>query len=308
MVYDTVIVGGGPAGLAAALALGRARKRVLLCDAGPPRNKAAEHVYNFLTRDATPPAELRRLGREQLKTYPNVEVQDAHVASITGDKGAFQVELGAGSVESRRVLLCTGMRDQMLPIEGFKELWGRSIFQCPYCHGWETQDRKWGYLVHPKSASHLLPFALQARGWTSDLTVFTAGAFEVDPESRDRLSRAGISICTAPIARLVDDAGHLSAVELADGRAVPCHVIYTHPPQSQVELVRALDVDLDDNALVTTTMMGETSTRGIYAAGDLCTQGQAAIMGAAAGTRTAAAINVDLAMEFGSDDPRDSGG
>src|SRR5262245_55977893 len=147
MRYDVVIVGGGPSGLSAALALGRARKRVLLCDSGPRRNAAAGHIHNFVTRDGTPPDEFRQIGRQQLAGYPSVEVRDARVESISGTRGAFRVDLTSGVAEARRVLLCVGMVDEMLPLDGFRELWGRAIFQCPYCHGWEVQDRRWGYLA-----------------------------------------------------------------------------------------------------------------------------------------------------------------
>src|SRR5688572_18883556 len=124
MAIDVVIVGGGPAGLSAALALGRARKRVLLCDSGARRNATAEHIHNFVTRDGTPPDEFRRVGRQELATYPNVETRDVRVESVSGSRGAFRVDLASGSVETRRILLCTGMIDEMLPIEGFRELWG----------------------------------------------------------------------------------------------------------------------------------------------------------------------------------------
>lgn len=202
MTHDVVIVGGGPGGLSAALTLGRARKRVLLCDSGPRRNAAAVHIQNFVTRDGTPPQEFRNIGRRELVTYPSVEVRDAHIEAIAGSRGAFQVNLGTETVQARRILLCTGMIDEMLPIEGFRELWGSAIFQCPYCHGWEIRDRRWGYLGRAEEAGHLLPFALMIRGWTRDVSVFTGGTFELPGESRDSLAAAGIRIETAPIARL----------------------------------------------------------------------------------------------------------
>jgi thioredoxin reductase len=299
--YDVVIVGGGPAGLSAALALGRARKRVLLCDSGPRRNAAAEHIHNFVTRDGTPPAEFRHIGRQQLATYPNVEAQDVRVESITGTRGAFRVALTSEAVEARRILLCTGMIDEMLPIDGFRELWGRAIFQCPYCHGWEVQDRRWGYLVRAADSSHLLPFALQARGWTRDLVVFTSGAFDVPQEARARLHAAGIRLETAPVARLVAREHRLEAVELSNGTTVPCEVLFAHPPQRQVELVRSLGVALDDDGFIQVdAMKRETSVAGIYAAGDLTTRMQAAVVAAAAGALAAAMLNVELMMELAS--------
>ena len=299
MLYDIVIVGGGPAGLSAALALGRARKRVLLCDAGPRRNAAARRVHNFVTRDGTPPDEFRRIAREQLAHYPNVEVRDVRVESISGDRGAFEVALSDRRVEARRVLLCTGMIDTIPPLEGFRELWGHAIFQCPYCHGWEVQDGRWGYLALGAEAQHVALFAMQLRGWTRELVVFTNGTLELGEDARDRLHAAGVRLETAPVARLVRSGERLEAVELADGTAVPRDALFAHPPQRQVALIEAMGLALDDGGMVRVDpMTRETSIPGIYAAGDLTTRAQAAILGAAAGMEAAARINAELTMEL----------
>jgi len=295
--FDVVIIGGGPAGLSAALALGRARKRVLVCDAGPRRNALAEQIHNFVTRDGTPPADFRRIGREDLARYQNVQVRELHVESIGGERGTFRVVSPTETMDARRVLLCTGMVDEMLPIPGFRELWGHSIFQCPYCHGWESQDRRWGYLALAAEPSHLLPFALQARGWSGDLVVFTGGGRELPGEAKTRLDAAGIRLETAPIARLVARGNRLEAIELSSGRLVPCDVLFSHPPQRQVGLVQKLGLALDGDGFVRIDpMTRETSVPGIYAAGDLTTRMQAAILAAAAGTHAAAIVNVDLSM------------
>ena len=299
MLYDIVIVGGGPGGLSAALALGRARKRVLLCDSGPRRNAAAVHIHNFVTRDGTPPDEFRRIGRQQLATYPNVEIREVQVESISGARGAFRVRLASETVEARRILLCTGMIDEMLPIDGFRELWGSSIFQCPYCHGWEVQDRRWGYLGRAADSAHFLPFALMARGWTRDLVAFSGGTFEIPPESRDTLGAAGIRLETAPVVRLLAPEHRLEAVELSDGTSVPCEVLFTHPPQQQVELVRKLGLALGDDGYVQVNVTKrESSVPGIYAAGDLTTRMQGAIYAAASAVQAAAMINMELTMEL----------
>jgi thioredoxin reductase len=152
----------------------------------------------------------------------NVEVRDARVDAVTGTKGSFRVAIGTDIAEARRLLLCTGMIDEMLAIDGFSELWGHGIFQCPYCHGWEAQDRAWGYLASAADLSHFLPFALQLRGWTGDVVVFTSGTFEVPDEARVRLQAAGVRLETAPLVRLVVREKRLAAVALSDGTQAKC--------------------------------------------------------------------------------------
>ena len=260
------------------------------------------HIQRRLTKLTISDDRLRfesGLFSKTTRTMELVKVQDVRVESIAGTRGAFRVALTSEVVEARRVLLCTGMIDEMVPLDGFRELWGRSIFQCPYCHGWEAQDRRWGFLALPATASHLLPFALQARGWTRDLVVFTSGAFVVPEDACAQMRAAGIRLETAPVARLVAREGRLEAVALANGTAVPCDVLFAHPPQRQVDLVRALGVALDDDGLVRVDpMKRETSVPGIYASGDLTTRMQAAIMAAASGVQAAAMLNVDLAMDL----------
>lgn len=298
MPFDVVIVGGGPAGLSAALALGRARVSVLLCDGGPRRNAAAERIHNFVTRDGTPPDEFRRIAREQLTAYPSVEARDANVQSITGSKAAFRVAIGADTVEARRILVCAGMVDELPTIEGFRELWGHAVFQCPYCHGWEAKDRAWGYLVRPEQAAHVLPFALRLRSWSHDVTLFTNAEFELPEDERRRLQAAEVGIETLPVARLVARAHRLEALELEGGTRVRCEALFVHPPQRQVELVQTLGLALDDDGYVQVdAMKRETSVPGIFAAGDLTTRMQSAIIAAAAGMHAAAALHVDLVLE-----------
>jgi thioredoxin reductase len=298
MSYDVVIVGGGPAGLSAALALGRARKRVLLCDSGQRRNEAAEEMHNFVTRDGTPPLEFRRLARAELIRYPSVEVRDVRVAGVSGARGAFQVAVASEIVATRRVLLATGMVDEMLPIDGFRELWGHAIVQCPYCHGWEVQDRRWGYLALGDPA-HALPFVLKLRGWTRDVIVFTNGASNLARETFATLESAGIRLETERVVGLVARERRLEAVALADGRRAPCEVLFVHPPQRQVDVVRELGVALDDDGYVRVDpVKRETTVPGVFAAGDLISRQQAAIMAAAAGMQAAAAMNLDLSSEL----------
>jgi thioredoxin reductase len=299
MTYDVAIVGGGPGGLAAALTLGRARKRVLLFDAGERRNAKAERIQNFVTRDGTPPDEFRRIAREQLATYPNVGTRALRVESITGARGAFRVAVGSDAVAARRILLATGMVDELPATPGFRELWGHAIFQCPYCHGWEVQDRRWGYWPRAEPAEKWMGFALKARGWTRDLVVFTAGEIELGGDERRKLEQAGIALESRPVARLIASGERLEAVELEGGGRVACEVLFAHPPQRQVELVQALGLALDDDGCVRIDpATRETSVPGLYAAGDLTTRKQGAINAAAAGAQAAVAINAELGAEL----------
>jgi thioredoxin reductase len=296
MHYDVVIAGSGPAGLSAALALGRARKRVLLCDAGPPRNAAAVHVHNFVTRDGIVPQEFRRIAREQLAAYPGVEVRSAWVESITGERGAFAVRVGSGMVNARRILLCTGMIDEVPPIPGARELWGRSIVQCPYCHGWEVQDRRFAYLGLEPTA---LEFGIFLRGWTSDVVALSNAHYAVPPDLRSRLAESHVSVEERAINRFVGEGDRLLAIEFADGGRLERDVLFLHPRQRQVDLVRELGLTLDAKGFVQVDeTTRETSKAGIYAAGDLTTGAQGAILAAAAGTRAAAMLNHALTLEL----------
>jgi thioredoxin reductase len=295
VVYDVVIVGGGPAGLAGALTLGRARKRVLLCDAGPPRNAAATHVHNFVTRDGTPPAEFRRIARQQLEAYAGVEVLDTRIAEIGGEHGGFNVQLATDSVDARRILLCTGMIDELPDVEGFRPLWGTSIFICPYCHAWEMQDRRFGYLAAGVEA---LDFPLLLRSWTSDVVALTGGGFAVPSEARARLAAAGVGLEERRIARLRANGDALERIEFTDGEPLRRDVLFAHPPQRQVDLVRSLGVALDAKGYVQVDDMRETSRSGIYAGGDLVTPVQSAVLAAASGSLAAAKLNHALTVDL----------
>lgn len=295
-LFDAVILGGGPAGLSAALALGRARRRVLLADAGPRRNAAAARMYNFVTRDGTPPDQFRRAAREELATYASVEVRDVAIEAITGERGAFSVRLADGTVGARRILLAGGMVDVLPELEGLSAFWGGSIFQCPYCHGWEHRDERFGVLA---PTVEMLEMGLLLRAWTGDVVVFTDGKFPVPDDVRARLASGAVRLDERRLVRLTGADGRLEAAHVEDGTAIPLDVLIARPTQTQVPVVEALGLKLNPMGFVEVhEMFRETSRPGIYAAGDLATPMQGAIMAAASGTAAAAMLNHFLTPEL----------
>lgn len=295
MSIDVAIVGGGPAGLSAALVLGRARKRVVLFDAGPPRNAAAEGIHNFVTRDGTPPAEFRRIAREQLRRYETVEVRDVRVDAVVKEGALFRVQTAPETVLARRVLLTLGMLDEMPDLPGFRELWGKSVFQCPYCHAWELRERAFGFLA---PGPEMLEWPIVLKSWTSDLVVFTSGAFAIPDDVRGRLERARIGIEEGRITGLRAHDGELAAVQLEGGAELARAALFARPRQRQAAVVEALGLTLDERGLVSIGPHHETSVPGIFAAGDLTTLAQSAISSASAGTFAGALLNHGLTSEL----------
>ena len=287
-MHDVVIVGGGPAGLAAALVLGRSRKRVTLFDAGEPRNAASEHVHGFLSRDGVKPAELRAIARAEIAKYPSVEVRDARVLSIE-KRTPFVVHTDREKVEARRVLLCVGLIDELPQLAGMTACWGKSVLHCPYCHAYECRDKRFGFL--PRTAKEL-EFALLLRGWTEHLTVFPNGV-ALDAETRADYDSATIRVDERRVVGLRSEGCDLRAVQV-EGGEVAIDNLFVHPAQRQTPVVEALGLRMFDENSVWVDEHSETSVPGIYAAGDLITPIHGAMLAAAAGTAAAYKLNTAL--------------
>ena len=294
--YDVVIVGGGPAGLSAALILGRGRRTALLVDGETPRNARAHQIHNFVTRDGTPPKEFRAIARAQLVPYDNVTVRDATVKKVAVVEGGFDVSIGddAAPVRARRVLLASGVRDEPPAIDGLAEQWGTTIFQCPYCHGWEYRDQPWGVLV---PSDPLVEWATFLTNWAKPLVAFTNGA-TLTAESMQKLAAAGVKVEEEPIARIVGNPEGMERIELRSGKALTCSALVLRPAQRPVELVLELGLERDDNGFVRVNpMTKESSVPGIHVVGDATTMMQGAINAAADGTMSGAMINHALVFE-----------
>jgi len=299
--YDVVIVGGGAAGLSAALVLGRARRGVLVIDAGSPRNAPAAHMQGFLSRDGMAPSELLAVGRDEIARYGVELVEDAVTSldqAACSDVGnpfadSYRVTLASGSVVvARRLLVTTGVSDDIPDLPGVRERWGRDLLHCPYCHGWEVRDEPLGVLgTVPGSVQH----ALLVRQWSSDVTFF-AHTYELTDAERRRLDARGITTVTGNVSRLVIEGDRLAGVELTDGRVVARTAVFVRPgihPHPD-GLLAGLGCDVDDSGFVITDGMDRTSNPGVWAAGNVADPRAQVITAAGAGSAAAISINNDL--------------
>ena len=298
--YDAVVVGAGCAGLSAALVLGRARRRVLVLDGGEPRNAPSSGVHYFFTRDGTPPEELLRIGREQLKPYGGVEVRNARATGAAGSDGDFGVTLEDDTtVGTRKILLATGVQDDLPEKPGFRELWGRGVYHCPYCHGWEVRD---GALAILDSGEDAAERAALIRNWSRDLVLLTDGPAMLEDGARGKLDALGIPINETPISRLEGDsaAGVLHRILFDDGSEIVREGLFYAPPQRQrSDLAEALGCEFEATGPLPTLVKNDPTTKettvpGVYVAGDAGTMIQAAIVAAASGAAAAAFINHSL--------------
>lgn len=295
-MLDVLIIGGGPAGLSAALVLGRCLRRVLLCDGGAGRNRASRGVHNFLTRDGLLPADLRRLGEEELRPYETVAVRRGEVTELAVTAAGFQATLDDGSrVTARKALLATGVADRLPEIPGLAELYGRSVFHCPYCDGWENRGRP---LAAYGKGARGQGLARELKGWSDDVVLLTDGPGRLLPGHRAALDRHGIAVYETPVVRLESEDGELRRIVLADGTALARSALFFSTGQKQAcDLPSALGCALTGKGVVKTDRNEMTSVPGLYAAGDVTRGLQWAITAAAEGARAAFAINTALLEE-----------
>ncbi|MBM7566616.1 NAD(P)/FAD-dependent oxidoreductase [Paenibacillus sacheonensis] len=296
MKYDCVIIGGGPAGLSAALVLGRARKKVAVIDEGKPRNRVTGEMHGFLTRDPIAPSEFRRIAREQILAYPTVSFVADTAVSIAGTDGDFRITTAGGeSYRSRKLLFAAGMKDLPLTIEGLADVYGKSAFVCPYCDGWEHRDQP---LVVISSGADALHMAKLIAGWTNRFTICTNGSGDMTEAHREELSQRGIPVFDAPIRSVDSEGGIVHQVVLTDGTTVPCTGIFfrtTLVPGS--DLPRAIGCEIAEAGTVVVDPFGKTNVPGVFSAGDAATRMHQAIAAASLGSMAAAAINGELSEE-----------
>ncbi|MFD8593003.1 NAD(P)/FAD-dependent oxidoreductase [Streptomyces sp. NPDC059637] len=295
--YDVVVVGGGPAGLSAALVLSRARRRVAVVDAGSPRNALATHMQGFLSRDGTPPGELAAAGRSEITGYGGEVVEDrVEGAERTGGEGSgLLVRLAGGRVlRARRLLVATGLRDELPDLPGLSERWGEDVLHCPYCHGYEVRDTPLGVLGTMDGSVHQ---ALLIRNWSQDV-VFFPHTLGLAGHEREELDARGVRVVEGEVERLVVDGGRLRGVRLADGTVVPRDTLFVSPRfVANDELLVALGCESDEDGSAEADSFGCTSLPDVWVAGNVVDPAAQVVDAVSQGSRAAVAINGDLVDE-----------
>ncbi|NUS56607.1 MAG: NAD(P)/FAD-dependent oxidoreductase, partial [Streptomycetaceae bacterium] len=294
--YEVIVVGGGAAGLSAALVLGRARRRTLVVDAGEPRNAPAAHMHGYLTRDGMPPAEFLAAGREEIAHYGVDLVRDRAVDVVPG----FSVSLASGrTVRGRRLVVATGLKDQPPAVPGVAERFGRDVLHCPYCHGWEVRDRAFGVLATTPMGVHQ---ALMVSQWSKDVTFFLHTVQERDLTDDDlrRLAAAGVKVVPGEVAELAVEDDRLTGVRLADGTTHAREVLFVAPrAEPRTDLLERLGAELRETpfgAYPVVDETGLTTVPGVWAAGNAMGFAEQVVNAAAGGYRAGATINGELLM------------
>jgi thioredoxin reductase len=290
--YDVAVIGGGAAGLSAALVLARARRRVVVVDAGEPRNAPAAHLHGYLSRDGLPPSELLTFGREEVTGYGGVVVADRVTDLVAHDTSAFLLLLATGSrLSARQVLVTTGLRDELPDIPGLRDRWARDVLHCPYCHGHEVRDQRLGVIGGTPAA---VRYAQIVRQWTHDLVYFTAPDTLTRAEGSQLAARA-IGVVEGNLDQLVVTDDRLRAVQMTDGSVIPRDALFVPPrfrPNS--DLLHKAGCDVDADGWVTADGTGRTSVPGVWAAGNVVDPRAQVITAAGAGSAAAIAINAAL--------------
>jgi thioredoxin reductase len=301
-IYDVVVVGGGAAGLSGAVALARSRRSVLVVDAGDPRNAPASHVHNFLTRDNTPPAEIYAAGRDEVTRYGG-RVETGRVTALSRDGDLFRVQFGPRTVAARRLLITTGLRDELPDVPGLAARWGIDVLHCPYCHGWEVRDKRIGVLSTGPTAVHQ---ALLFRQLSPHVTLLRHTGPAPDGKQANQLRARGITVAEGLVEQIESDASGLTGVRLADGRLIALDAVVVAPRmQARAGLLEPLGLEPAElqvgeytvGTYVEAGPTGATAVPGVWVAGNVATPQAQVITAAAAGLTAGAAINLDLVLE-----------
>jgi thioredoxin reductase len=296
VTYDCIVVGAGPAGLSAALMLGRCRRSVLVCDLGEPRNARSAGLHNYLTRDAIPPREFLTLARDEVGRYPSVEFRDVEVLDATRSPDGFRVVCADGKqLAARKLLLATGVVDELPPIPGLESLYGISVHHCPYCDGWEWRDQPIGIYGRGEEGSAL---ALGLTVWSDDVVLCTGGPSGLADADLSQLSGRGVEIREERVVRLEGSDGYLERIVFDAGESLARRALFVCTGQHQRSaLAHKLGCRFTNKGAVDTGSCEATDVPGLYVAGDSSKEAQFVVVAAAEGAEAGMAINRALLKE-----------
>ncbi|HVG12468.1 MAG TPA: NAD(P)/FAD-dependent oxidoreductase [Flavisolibacter sp.] len=297
-IFDVIIIGGGPAGLNAAVVLGRCRRSVLLFDTAQYRNRWSHGMHNYLTRDDVDPGEFIAISRKEIAKYGVETSSEKIVHARRNEEALFVVRDEKGSVyTSRKLLVATGLIDKVPAIEGFAEMYGKSVHHCPYCDGWEAKDQKLGVYAREKDGSEL---ALALKGWSDKVTLYTDGKDKLKPAQKQNLYANNIPIVKLSIARLQGNDGQLEKIIFKNGEEQECHTLFfVNGFDQQCNLFETFGCQVSKKGVVVTNRYQQTETPGLYVAGDAARDMHFVVVAAAEGAKAGVMINKELQKEIG---------
>jgi thioredoxin reductase len=296
-LYDCLIIGGGPAGLNAAVVLGRCRRKVLVFDTEQHRNKTSHGMHIYLTRDNILPEDFLRLCHKELEKYNVQLLRKKIVHAVKNEEGIFVARDEAGRLyHSKKLLVATGLFDTVPDIDGCREMYGKSVFHCPYCDGWEVRDKKLGVYARNKEGWEL---ALALKGWSDHVHLYTDGRNKVKPYQKEQLDANDIVVIRLPIARLAGKEGQLEKIIFKNGEEDLCDALFfVNGYTQQCNLAEAFGCEMNKKGVVITNRFQQTNIPGLFVAGDASKDMQFVVVAAAEGAKAAVIINKELQKEI----------
>jgi thioredoxin reductase len=296
-IQDCIIIGGGPAGLNAAVVLGRCRRKVLLFDTEQYRNRYSHGMHNYLTRDDIAPNDFIKICHTELDKYGIERIIKKVVNARKNEDGIFIVRDEDGTLyQSKKLLVATGLTDKLPEVEGFKEMYGTSVFHCPYCDGWEVRDKKIGVYARNKEGWEL---ALALKGWTDDVTLYTDGKNSVKPFQQTYLDANGIEVVHHAFKKLQGSKGQLEKIIFKNGEEMPCDALFfVNGFTQQCNLAETFGCEVNKKGVVITNRLQQTNTAGLYVAGDASRDMHFVVVAAAEGAKAGVSINKELQKEI----------
>lgn len=294
--FDVIIIGGSYSGLAAAMALGRSLRNVLIIDSGKPCNRQTPHSHNFITQDGKTPSAIAKLARQQVEKYNTVKFLSGIAKEGIKKQNGFDIETASGETfHAKKIIFATGIKDSMPGIPGLSECWGISVIHCPYCHGYEVRQQKTGILGN---GDYGFEFSALISNWTNDLTLYTNGPSTLTTEQAAKLHKHQIEIVEDEIEKLIHKNGHLQKIIFKNGRSMPVKALYTRTPFVQhCTIPTSIGCEINDDGYLTVDPFQRSSIQGVFACGDNTTRNRTVANAVEMGTTAGIMVNKELIEE-----------